>query len=335
MKILKSVDVPVTKYIHADTSETSIKSVSSNDTVIDPASGELEHNSSDRNKYSVFISHSAGCYMNCNFCYLTIKDMEYRKLKEQQIINNIKDAILAEVEHNPSIKTKYIKLCWMGMGDAMIDAELVLNVTMTVLHWVLQNRYAAGLDGVDLSTVMPKIKNANWISTFRELDRLLGQFPLNPCNSVVVHKEKRSNMPDLYVARSRFRLFYSIHSGVQTTRDKMIPNAMPLHSAIQLLREYSNGNKYNVILHHMFIDDENDSTEEVDALINLLKDFALHKHELRILRYNTCKTLSDLTESDDFSSIILRLLDAHKFLKIQISTGKDVQSACGQFITNN
>lgn len=325
----------MTKYIHADGSETSIKSSPSGSTIVNPVTGALESNNEDRNKYTVFISHSAGCYMKCKFCYLTIKDMKYSKLNSIDIYHNVMDAIKDAVEYNPSLKSKYVKLSWMGMGDAVIDNEVVVGKTLGLVEAILNKGYAKGLDGVDLSTVLPKIRYpTRWMQGFEMLNIALKQYPSNPNNDIAVHREASSTLPELYIKRSPFRVFYSVHSAIQETRDEIIPNATPLAEALHQMRYYSNGNKRNVIFHHMFIDGVNDSPEEVTALMNMLQNYALHKHELRILRYNACKQLSDIQESDKFNEIISRLSEVHKFLKVQISTGKDVQSACGQFITN-
>ena len=83
-----------------------------------------------------------------------------------------------------------------------------------------------------------------------------------------------------YPDRSRFRLFYSLHSAIQESRDKLIPNAMPLDEAIPALLKYSENNKYNVIFHHMFMDGFNDTEEEINALIELIELYDLQNYEL-------------------------------------------------------
>ena len=93
MKLFRTEDQLVSKYVHDDGSETAIKCVSSCDTIKNPISGELEINSIDRNKYSIFVSASAGCFMKCDFCYLTMKEMKYQKLTTNQVLQNLKDAI--------------------------------------------------------------------------------------------------------------------------------------------------------------------------------------------------------------------------------------------------
>lgn len=307
-----------------------MKTVSSCDTIRNPVTGELEFNNIERNKYSVFASSSRGCFMNCNFCYLTIKDCDYAKLEEAQILQNLKDAVLEQMKHKPDTKDRYVKLCWMGMGeDQIAQPERTYNITRHFLEWALTEGHAIGVDGVDLATVMPKVMST-WMYWFDKIDELVGTMPLNPNNKIRVHGQ---GMPvdATYIHRSPFRVFYSLHSAIQETRDIIIPNAAPLEHAIPRLKAYTINNHRNVIFHHMFMEGQNDSEAEVDALLALIDEHDLQGHEFRILRYNHC-TDADFGESDRFNRIIERLVGNIPFLKVQISTGTEVRAACGQFI---
>ena len=329
-EVFVSDDDLVVKIIHEDGSETSIKTVSSCDTIRNPVTGELEFNNIERNKYSVFASSSRGCFMNCNFCYLTIKNCEYQKLTEDQIFNNLKDAVQTQMDHKPDTNQRYIKLCWMGMGeDQIIQPERTLRITQKFIDWALSNNHAIGLDGIDLASVLPKIKN-KWIKPFHQLNELLESYSYNPNNKLRVHGQGMDK-DAAYINRSPFRVFYSLHSAIQKTRDIIIPNAMPLNQALPLLKEYSDGNKNNVIFHHMFMEGQNDSDKEVDEFLELIQQYDLYDHEFRILRYNYCNN-SSFGESETFNKIIDKIVGQIPFLKVQISTGVEVRAACGQFI---
>ena len=338
-KLLISDDKTVTKIIHDDDSETSIKTVSSCDTCI-KEDGSFELNETDRNKYSVFISDSAGCYMKCKFCYLTLKDMKYQKINNvlPNFVESVRERIVASMDGDvPPIHDKFMKVCWMGMGDAFANTNKVKEATEQMLDYAMFKGFTKGLDGVDLSTVMPKVKHVEEsLNNLKELENILVKYPMNPHNDVVVHRNKEfSNTDNFYPNRSRFRLFSPLHSAIQKTPDELIPNAMPIDEAIEALVNYSENNKYNVIFHHMFIDGFNDSDEEVDALIDLINDYDLHNYELRILRYNTCEVSTYMHESSDFKNIIRKLINVHPHVKVQVSAGSEVKAACGQFLTNN
>ena len=113
--VYRSNDGTVSKYIHEDGSETAIKLVKSVQSVLNPITNEIETRESDRNKYSIFISSSVGCFMKCKFCHLTMKNAKHIKLPEEQVLSNLKEAMEDIINFNPDIKNRYVKLSWMGM----------------------------------------------------------------------------------------------------------------------------------------------------------------------------------------------------------------------------
>ena len=237
MKTFTSEDRQVTKYVHSDESETCIKTVPSLDTK-PTADGDVELKVVDRNKYSVFISPSRGCPFNCSFCYLTIDQVPFKKVRTEELLQNLKDAIEHRVAIEPGIKDRYLKLCWMGMGEAIIDMGQVVEVTNEYLDWCIKEKgYAQGLDGVDISTVLPKIKGDEWMEQMQWLnEELEGMFDLNPNNRMADNVEDGEGTFVMYENRSVFRLFYSLHSAIQDTRARIIPNAMPITDALDIGR---------------------------------------------------------------------------------------------------
>ncbi len=318
-------DGSVAKFIHADGSETAVKVVKSCSNLRD-SDGRLLTERVDRGNYSVFISSSLGCYMKCPFCHLTIKDSAYRKLDAERVEANVREAIAAEAARRPEIRERHGKLCWMGMGDALNQPAMVRDVTLRLMDWILENGYARGLDCVDLSTVMPRVGD-EWISAFAELNERLRAYPQNPKSFLVEQAEIATRSE--YDRRTPFRLFYSLHSALAPTRERMVPNATPLPEAIpKLLALRERG--VNVLLHQLFVEGLNDSSAEVDALLDLLGAH-FPDLELRVLRYNFCDR-SPYREWSSIDEALSRVADAHARLKVQISAGSEVSAACGQFL---
>lgn len=217
----------------------------------------------------------------------------------------------------------------MGMGDAINKPKMVYDVTLNLLDWVFEKGYAIGLDGVDLSTVMPPLKDKKWINIFQELDLQLRKYQLNPVYSM----DNIEYTNGFYSHKNIFRLFYSIESAIQEKRDIVIPNAMPISLAIEQLKEYESNGKFTLILHHLLVHDLNDSEEELIALKELVNE-NFKTNELRILRYNFCAK-SNYKESERFVKQIRYLSDKINFIKVQISPGTEVSAACGQFIVKD
>lgn len=284
METFISDDGSVGKFIHNDGSETAVKVVKSCSNFHDPETGIIATEWVDRNKYSVFISSSLGCYMACGFCHLTIKGSQYRKLDTASVVANVKEALLFELARKPEMKERYVKLCWMGMGDAVNQPDMVYEATLLLMEWIMANGYAKGLDCVDLSTVLPKVGDS-WIERFHALNEALKVYPMNPESFKVEQAEVSTH--DHYEGRTPFRMFYSVHSAKQETRDKMVPRALPVAQAVELLKRFRTPGGPNLMLHQLFIEDLNDSEDEVTALLHLLKQ-EFPGIELRILRYNFC-----------------------------------------------
>lgn len=327
--VYRTEDGTVSKYIHEDGSETAIKIVKSIQNILNPITKEIETRKSDRNKYSIFISSSVGCYMKCKFCHLTLKNSKHIKIESTSVLENLKEALEDVIEFNPEIKNRYIKLSWMGMGDAINKPEMVHSVTLEFLNWVFEKGYATGLDGVDLSTVMPPLKNKEWINIFHDLDYQLKKYKLNPSYNM----DNIEYTNGFYSHKNIFRLFYSVESAIQDKRDIVIPKAMPIDIAIQQLKEYESNGKYTLILHHLLVGELNDSEEELIALKDMVNTH-FKNNELRILRYNFCSK-SNYKESEKFINQIRYLSDKINFIKVQVSPGTEVSAACGQFIVKD
>lgn len=327
--VFRTHDGTVSKYIHNDGSETAVKLVKSLQNILNPITNTIETRASERNKYSLFISSSVGCYMKCKFCHLTLKDAQYIKITEDVVLNNLKEAMEDVVLFNPKIKNRYIKLSWMGMGDAINKPEMVYNVTLNFLDWIFKKGYALGLDGVDLSTVMPPLKGKKWIPIFQDLESQLQKYTKNP----IYHMDNVEYSNGYYSHKNIFRLFYSIESAIQEKRENVVPKAMLLTEAVEHFKEYAQDGKYPVILHHLLVDGLNDSEEELDALIKFVNTH-FQENELRILRYNFCAK-SSYKESEKVISQVRKLSDNINFVKVQISPGTEVSAACGQFIVKD
>lgn len=308
-KVFRSDDGLVSKYTHGDQSETSIKVVPSKDTTLD---AKVQIN--DRGKYTVFISSSKGCYLSCGFCDLTISKVPYSKLGINSVLENLKEALLEKVAFNSKIVERYIKLSWMGMGDALSDPQMVYLVSSMFIQWVMDNNLAAGLDGVDLSTSYAKVNDV-WINTFSMLNEELDRYVPNPNNTD---------------GRSPFRLFYSLQSPSDDVRQGLVPKTASLKEAFAGLRK-ARKKGLRVVFHYVVLDGINDTPEQAKELVNLLKENDFAEEEVRLLRYNAHPD-SSFKESSQRFEFAKAVSAGHSNIKLQISEGQEVRSACGQFM---
>jgi len=312
-----TADNQVTKYVHDDGSETAIKTTSSCANFYNTITDKIEPVMVDRNKFSVFISSSVGCPINCKFCYLTVKKFPYHKLTQEQIIKNVKDALTEEIKHKPELKEKFMKLSWMGMGDALLLEPLdIKRISKKIFSWAFKNNITTGVDGLDISTTLPK-KPSDFAKQMKYLnDNLLYNYPLNPT---------------IPYNRSKVRIFYSLHS--ISNRYKLIPtlnsNVLSDIEFMKLLKENFSYN-LDILFHHMFLDGVNDTYEETESVINILNELVPYS-ELRILRYNKCEN-SPYKESTKFDELVKMFASRMNHVKYQISSGSEIKAACGMFL---
>lgn len=320
MKIIKSSENAY-NILHDNGMQTSVKLTPSGHFT----SEKLDRSSPtlcDKNKYTVIISSSHGCQMACTFCHLTQLHKPFKAVDASVIVNNVIEAIEAVYAEDKSIATKYIKLCYMGEGEALLNMENTASSAKKIISEVMSRGLAFGLDGIDISTAMPNIP-ARVLHSVVHLngDEAFSNIGLNPAN----HGE-----PD----RSIVRLFYSLHHYNQIARDSLIPYSKDIKPTLFLLdglRECG----INIVVHYMFIYGVNDYGGNVYGLAEFVNSNpAFQNFEFRVLRYNKFEGSAGDSESHDLQNIVAYLeerLDVKKF-KVQFSAGEDVKAACGMFI---
>jgi hypothetical protein len=221
-----------------------------------------------------------------------------------------------EIKVKPELRKKYLKLSWMGMGDAfLLDPKDLVLLTSDIVQWIIGDKnFAYGLDGVDISTTVPK-ENTGWPHWMAKLnDRLCGRFKKNPDNG----------------DRSTLRLFYSLHKIKH--RSDLIP-INRFNSPVcdlQLLSRLREWYGIDVIIHHMFLEGINDDDRTLRQIEVLLGN-VIKGAELRILRYNECEN-SPYKEAKNLDELIRKYAEVLPKVKYQVSAGSEIKAACGQFL---
>jgi adenine C2-methylase RlmN of 23S rRNA A2503 and tRNA A37 len=274
----------------------------------------------DPNKVAFFVSTSVGCEHHCKFCYLTVKKFPYHDLTFKEIIDNLKAAILEAIEINPSIKQKYFKLSWMGMGDALIDAEKVSIVTRAILYWITSKHLFKGVYGIDIGSIVPDNTSTYLQSSLEHLGTL--------------DKWLKMMAPAFNIqwpGKSPLKFYYSLHTFSPKLRASLIPTGLKLGIAVPLLKLWALAENMDLIFHYLLLDSKNDDIERTEDLVEVWKSFGLQEFELRILRYNECEN-TPYRETKQLDEVLAVLNKGIKNLKFQISTGSEIKAACGQFI---
>lgn len=309
-EIYTSEDKNVIKIVHDNGAETAVKYLSScEDQHKNINKDNFKPVLVDGNKYTVFVSSSVGCPYKCKFCFLNIKKFPYYKLTDNEIFENVKEAIIEACKIRPDFKKKYLKLSWMGMGDAFtLPRSHLFWTNERILSWAIINKYAKGVDAIDISTV-------NLINASSKMKEMMA---LN------VEMQKYISNP---ITENSQSLFLSLHSGFDNIRRALIGVTQNLHYQLEMLQMFKLM-RYNVVFHHILFNGINDTNKELDRLISICSEM---KIELRLLRYNKCEK-SPFIESKRFDEFVKILSRDIPYFKYQLSPGSEIQAACGMFV---
>ncbi|MBQ6281942.1 MAG: hypothetical protein IJK66_00200 [Bacilli bacterium] len=252
------------------------------------------------------------CNMGCKMCHLT-----NNKLNKKMIPININDFLNGLVKSVSDIrgfrrtKKKKLLISFMGVGEPLLNLELIEKVYKS--EYYIKERL--GYDDVSyaLASMMPN-------------DNILKLIEL--VNSI--------NMP--------LKIHFSLHNPIDSKRKELIPNTkVSVEDALGYLVNYRNiiqsnkiiMNKYikfhrtndPVEIHYTLIDDINDSNEELNVMINLLKKYEI---PIKFLKFNPTNKML-ISKNEDIWLKKIKKEIPNLRVKTYSPPGKEVGSSCGEF----
>ncbi len=121
------------------------------------------------------------------------------------------------------------------------------------------------------------------------------------------------------------RIFYSLHSAIQNTRNELINSQVSVNQAKEFLQNL----KIRKVCHYTLIDDLNDSNEEIMKAISFCKDT---NSQLRILEFNKPIKSPIIFQPSNRKNEVYKLIkDNYDNFKFCYSSGKNMKAACGMF----
>lgn len=125
-------------------------------------------------------------------------------------------------------------------------------------------------------------------------------------------------------------LAISLHASNDKTRNELMPinKAYPLNNLFAALKEYSNNTSRRITIEYILLKGINDSIENADELVNLLKDTFAY---VNLIPYNEVKE-NPFKRSDKNSVRVFyeRLKNKGVNVTIRKEFGTDIDAACGQ-----
>lgn len=248
----------------------------------------------DATKFVICVSSQLGCPVRCSFCHLTELGMYkgVRNLPADEIAAQVHETIIHKHSMGKLPVDKDCIVSFMAMGEPMLNIKEILK-SLSLIEGgrppVFDGRFR-----YDISTVLPKSASLSVIP-----------------------------------ADAQIRVFYSLHSPLPQVRNKLIPLSKSIDEAFSELVSYYRRTRIKPIVHHTFIDGQNDTDAEVDAIVELMSKPEHIDFQLRILRYNPYS--STQRESRKLLDIVEKL-ERHIYVKLHRSPGFEISAACGQFI---
>lgn len=258
--------------------------------------------------FIVYLSSHNGCNQSCRFCHLTatgqtsfssVTPYIYRMQASKIISQRVLSASKASVVH----------FNFMARGEPLLNPYLVKD------PWLV---YDVLKSEVKLSGVgRPPLHSKFLISTI-----LPKAFP--------AFKQKLSDVlsdPESY-------LYYSLYSVNPAFRKKWLPKAMEPSQALDLIAEYQETTKKQITLHWAFIENHNDSVEDLHQTLGAVVSRGIDA-KFNLVRYNPYSEKQGKEANDTRISELFDVVNEYfpqSPNKIVSRVGFDVKASCGMFL---
>lgn len=248
-----------------------------------------------------YLSSQTGCNRGCKFCHLTVTGQTAFKDSDfQDFMNQAMQVFRHYRQEKPA---KIMHYNFMARGEALANKYLLDNADEILLA-LAQLAVKEKLNPkFNMSTIMPKTLNKSLTDIFKVV---------NPT------------------------MYYSLYSVDPAFRAKWLPAAMEVGEALDMLKEYQKVSKKIIKIHHTFIKGENDSLDQVRAMVNELDKREL-VCEFNLVRYNPFSP--DQGEESCQTTIERNMKFLSENMKGKVQTiprvGFDVKASCGMFVEGN
>lgn len=249
---------------------------------------------------SIYLSTHSGCNQKCNMCHLTATGQT--QSAPATIGNLVKQAEVVLEHYKTQKPAEVVHFNFMARGEPLLSpymmhqgSEVLANLANVCSYYDVKPKFL-------ISTTMPK---GIWTKELSDM------FPVI--------------QPEIY---------YSMYSTDPLFRAKWLPNAMPVHKALEKLAAWQYHSNKIIRIHHAYIAGENDSGLDVYGMVN-----AIQHHNLRvsfnIVRYNPYSADYGTESSDERIQHNIRILQEEfpeSKVKVVTRVGQDVAASCGMFM---
>lgn len=245
--------------------------------------------------FIVYLSSHSGCNQACRMCHLTaLKETMMTSATLEDYLNQAKN-VLSDVDFKylKSIGLKRVKFSFMARGEPLLNETI----------------------------------QTNWEELRRELRNLIpGYFNVEFNISTIYPKEFKFQLKNIFKT-SDVTIYYSIYSIKEEFRKKWLGKAEKARIVLDKLRLFVEATPCKVKFHSAFIENENDSYDDIFCLYFFLNTEFKENFNFNIVRYNPYSNKFGKETSSKNLLEIRKLLNA----KVKSRVGLDVKASCGMF----
>lgn len=250
--------------------------------------------------FIAYLSSQTGCKMACRMCHLTATGQT--DLVDVSVENIILQAgTVLQWYDQLNDPARIVHFSFMARGDVFASQvireqghEVIMKLSSLARDRKLLPRFM-------FSTIMPQdIQNI----------KLEDIFPVIQPN-----------------------IYYSIYSTNPDFKRRWMPKAMPVKNALNILTSYQRVTNKIIKLHWPFIKNQNDSSEDVNGIIDAVKEAKL-RIDINIVRYNPYSTAHGEESNLEQIMMNVKLLEQafpESRIKVVDRVGVDVKASCGTF----
>jgi 23S rRNA (adenine2503-C2)-methyltransferase len=256
---------------------------------------------------AAYVSSHNGCTMGCKMCFLTQLNQNWFSHTKPEEFKLQFDQILDYYDSNNEERATRVNLNFMARGEPLAN-KYVLNNYPELYQMFKTRAEQSKLElKSNVSTIMP-------------------------------HTVRDRKLSDIFCGNTE--IYYSLYSIRDDFRKEWLPNAIHYREALDKLLEFQQVTSQPITFHWTFIKGKNDSIEEVEELVKVVKPYNFFG-KFNIVRYNAPPGLEDTEEpSDEKLNRLLNILreaviPSSSISKVVPRVGKDVHASCGMFFCDN
>ena len=248
--------------------------------------------------FTLYLSSQTGCNRGCKFCHLTASGQtEYENV---DVADYLRQARIVFDHYKSQEPAKEVAFSFMARGEALANTVLLR-------------------DGRSLFSSLARLADVH---------NLVPKFNI----STIFPTTLRSNLARCFSPYYP-TIYYSLYSMNPEFRKKWMPGAMEPNKALDLLSDYQKTTNKIIRLHWAFIEGENDSLEDLEAIAQAILSRGL-VCDFNLVRYNPYSPVQGKEPSQD---ILQRNIDYLQTkirgkAKIVNRVGFDVKASCGMFV---